>query len=299
MSAKDDLVAVYLRQLPRVRTINGLNRLHIALENRMSPREAWRIAELDAEACPLPTQLGEKALIWRATLREQMLQPGKAEMEPFVRERLARDIARFGMGGGRDALALVVIFTGAGQRPMMPTPLFAQHFDATRNDLVVLRDPNRKRFREGLFGAGNDLRELVETLRTLAATGSYERLYTIGTSSGGLPALIAGLALGAQAAVSVGGAAYDGTDHSSYGHLPLPQALEKLRSGPGRNTRIVHAFSPDVPSDMRHADTNRALLGGNRVVIRSVEDKVSHIALYPLVRDQRLSLFLDQALRQE
>lgn len=114
---------------------------------------------------------------------------------------------------------LLIVFTGAAMRPMMPLPIFIQALPAN-TDLLVLYDPWRDHFRRNILNGELSLYDLPRALRHWVAR--YESAISIGTSSGGLPALryarLANLAKG----FAFGGAPIDDTMRCLRGDVPHP-----------------------------------------------------------------------------
>lgn len=98
---------------------------------------------------------------------------------------------------------LVVGFTGNVTRLMMPVYRFLLHLDPARNDLLLLRDPNRAHYARGIPEVATDFESLCSWLRKHAEEAGYKRIISVGTSAGGLASLCAGLANGWDKAISV------------------------------------------------------------------------------------------------
>ena len=327
VSGRADLFDLYVRQLPRAGTLNERNRLRIALENRMTPAEAWRLRAFEAARRPWPVELlgalrrsasgravgllaalEQRALdalqpdhalraesqAWAMHLRGLIDNAGLTLPEPFVRQRIGPSMALYREPDGPGAKALTIVFTGRAQRPMMPLPVFLQHLRARETDVLVLWDPSRRDYRLGVPGSTSSPTETVALLRHLSERGRYARLATIGTSAGGLSALLAGMSLGAAAAVSVGGARHN-PEGQPAARAPAGVDLGLLR-GRGARTRLVHVHGSASRRDADNAAWNCALFGGEICGVRDDHEDVRHNALIPLVRNGRFEAFLADKL---
>ena len=72
-------------------------------------------------------------------------------------------------------------------------------------DVLVIADAQQRHYEAGSRGYSNSLLETLVRIKALSEARSYRRLITYGTSMGGVPALRAGLWLGADRAISIGG----------------------------------------------------------------------------------------------
>jgi hypothetical protein len=77
------------------------------------------------------------------------------------------------------------------------------HLDIDSFDVMTLRDPNRKHYVFGMPDLGTDITSLCEALKTKIAEMNYAEVVSIGSSSGGLASLCAGLANGWKRAVAL------------------------------------------------------------------------------------------------
>lgn len=294
-----------------MRSVNQLNRVHIALENVMTPMLAWQLApQITASpatsllairdpapdshmAATLGQQLYVSAEEWRERLIRHMMLAGKAVPEKYARRRLKRDVFLFSDPGAKGIKRLLIVFAGGAMRPMMPLHAFLQHLDAAKTDVLFLRDPKRDGFRGGLFGVGGSLEEVVARLPELLEQRSFDALSTLGTSAGGVPALLAGLALGARSVLSVGGSR---PDRWEFGGRPVAESLASLRHGTGRNSKIFLMLGAQSPEDQFAAEATASILGATILAVSDRDSPVRHGALFPLAQQGRLALVLEALL---
>ena len=311
------MIGIYGRLLGGVRSINGLNKLQILFENILTPLEADQFAPGLASALAVPllaiqgpsadpltgTTIGEKlfehAREWCARLQRQMALAGKVEPEPFVRSRLRRDVFVFSNPEAKGRKKLLILFGGGALRPMMPVHVFLQHLDATTTDIMFLRDPARDGYRSGLFGVGKTLDDLIDRLPELIDLSGYGQVNAMGTSSGGAPALLAGLALGARSAISAGGI-HPTRENWAFRGQPLSDALAELGQTTGRRTRVFLVSGAQSATDQDAAQATAALLGGTLVTVSGKDgNAVRHVSLFPLARQGHLTPVLEAMLSAE
>lgn len=330
------MIAVYARQLGRCRTINELNRLNILLENRMTPievalldsvlpprpRHRGPIRKVITQWCYdslprhvrtrinkvrrklpqhlLPTltndDIARAAHAWVGRMHDLVALSGKPQPEPYVRTRLAREMAVYKGPGARQDKTLLILFAGNAQRVMLPLPVFLQHLDARQTDVVLLRDPQRTAYRHGLWGVAPTLDGLADALPAWTHAREYRAIEVLGTSGGGLPAVMVALQLGAAAVVSVGGNGPDDARWIRHGGIPPRERLQQLRAGPGHAVSVTLAYGAQSPRDETAARELAALIDAVCLPVSDADRPVGHGALFPLAQRGRLAEFLDTAL---
>jgi hypothetical protein len=120
----------------------------------------------------------------------------------YVRESWSEDANYY--TARRGARSLIVAFCGGANRLGVPTSYFLQMLRDDLYDVVVLRDPRRLHYDQGVQGLGS-LLETTHRIRDFAETKGFQEVITYGVSMGGYPALRAGLLLNATRAISVSG----------------------------------------------------------------------------------------------
>lgn len=151
----------------------------------------------------------------------------------------------------RNNKTLLVAFTGNQHRLMMPTYRILQNLDAERYDMLMLNDPKRLLFAEGIEGFGSDINELGEFITQFSAPSGFGRIVSFGTSGGGLAAVYVALKLGWSRAVTVGSAVPSG--HRDWSALLTGLASQSRE----RNTEIFATFS----SNTRDSDAANQIKG--------------------------------------
>ena len=177
----------YRRAARHCRSVNRVNALHIALENRMTPPElvalhaaqgrwfglrmwlqrAWRLlpaAWRRADAGTAPEALRDE---WLRKLHRFYTQAVKPTPEPFRRRKLSRHLRLYSAGGPRHDKTLLMCFVGGSNRPFLPLPVFLQHLDAALSHfdfgLAVGVPPYAVRATGGVDADVFDIAEVVET----------------------------------------------------------------------------------------------------------------------------------------
>lgn len=318
------MIALYRRLAARCTTTNQLNRVHIALDNRMTPLDARAVhAGLMAEPgwrfglTFLPTKLlararqrlpglggpagrrAERAYTqrrWTVAQHAMLDRSGKTATEPFRRRRLSAGVALYSAGGDAAAKTLALCFTGSSERMMMPTPVFLQHLDAARVYMVLVLYPKGRGFCAGLGHLGANFDATVDALAALTQARRYARIVTFGTSGGGLAALLAACRLGAAAALSVGGKGPDDPRWRKAFGVDVGVALqghaERLSSLP----RLFHVFGLEHARDRAAAAALAATLPGTLVEVGDPHGTVGHNALLPELRRGRLRALFESTL---
>lgn len=290
-----------LRSISRARTLNEVNATYIGMCNIMTPVEAvalqrmlnnggWRfppdaVGETAARAISLELQS-------HATkLANDLLYAGKDTIEPFRRELVRPGIWRFSAGGKRHGKALVLGFTGNADRLMMPSPTYLQHFSAAEVDIVFLVDRARRGYSQGLPGIADSLPGLVSVLPELVATSEYRAVAVTGTSSGGLPSVMAGLGLKAQSVLAIGCASPADRRWAGQAESLL---TDWRAASPG--TKVAIAFGAQAPQDQAATEVIAALTGAEMIAVSHPERAVKHNAAYSLVMDEQYGAFAHRHL---
>lgn len=301
------MIEDYFERVASCRTLNQINGVHIAMTNVMTPMEALAVRDrLGAGGWMFPAEnVGtEGSARLTAMLAMHMdkivgdfVEAGKERAEVFLRLPVARDVWLFSRGGERSSKTLIIAFTGNADRLMMPTPTFMQHLDADAADVLMLVDRSKQGYRGGLAGVAESIEDLILALPRLGQAERYRRTVVAGTSGGGLPAVLAGLKLGADAVMAVGcrtphaGRWQDLRGMGVGGAELLTGWRKESKAG---NVSIVHGAQH--AQDAAAAAEIAALITA-RVVPVSVEGvEVQHNALYPLVRAGRFTAFLREHL---
>jgi hypothetical protein len=298
--------------------------LHIALDNRMTPQQAvalhdalmatrgWR-----SEWTFLPTKLiartrqrwpqwfgaagrgAQRAYEqrrWLHKLKAMLDQGAKARPEPFVRTRLHPAIHLYSAGGDRAGKTVVLGFTGSSARLLMPTSVFLQHLDARTTDLVLIRYPAGQGFSRGIPGLAGGFGASVERLRTLIRIDEYAASVTLGTSGGGLAALMTAMQLGAAAAMSVGGRGPDEPRWREALGTSVGAVLQEHARQLAGPPHVFLVFGRDHAADKAAAEAMARVVPARLVEIVDPRGKVGHNALLPPLLRGELRTLLESTV---
>ena len=211
---------------------NQINKFHIWLENRMTPSERnvflnlvrsnkwgfppWGPLRLWFEGLSssrtIPKHhsspkvpLDPKLLEWIRRLDSTRIKtPPEARIVEWRRRYIQPSVSLFQSSHSTDG-ALIVSFTGMAQRMMMSMPDYLDAVSNLEADVLVLRASDKFGYlRNGIKGLDPDLLAGIESIGELAGKMGYAVQHIIGTSAGGLPAVVAMSYFPAASALSVG-----------------------------------------------------------------------------------------------
>jgi hypothetical protein len=197
-SRLDRAYCLYRRRISRCRTENQLNRIHIALENYMTPAEVRHFAAAVAgDAAESPSRR------WIAALAGAM-PVNRVRPVEFERKAILRGVTRYtGDAGSTDQKTLIIGFAGRFLRLMSPLPWVLDCLNPALYDVVVLRDFSRLSFALGIPGLGGDIFETLSNLRKHVDPRAYRNAIALGTSGGGAPAVMAAILLNLDRGVAI------------------------------------------------------------------------------------------------
>lgn len=302
------LLDLYNARIVLARTLNEVNEIHIAFANSITPSEAvylhgnlfvagkHKAPALRADSRFTPAQLRDGARLWIDQLRATLADVGKSRTELFRRHELHDAVVLFSADRRKARRNLVLSFTGANQRLMMPIATFLQNFDCRTTDILYVRDSSRQGYRNGIPKLADDMAEIGPALLQLIDIAPYQRRVSIGVSAGGLPGLVAALRLGLDATLVCGGSS---PLRGQFDRPDQPAFAEKLRGWreAAPEVRVVAAFGAQEPEDERAVeDLERCVAGTEpcRVALEGVE--VKHNLLYKLSSAGKLAEFFDGKL---
>lgn len=318
------MIRLYRRVSGRCHSVNQLNLLHITLENRMTPCELlrlhaetmaqrgwghdwsfWPVKTLARKHRRHPRLLAFRGFrderhhehrLWVNKLLPWFLKSGKPLPEPFERRCFLEGVSFYTAGGARADKTLLVCFTGASGRPMLPLPVFLQHLDAQRTDLLLLRYPRGPGFRQGLRSLGDTLEASIDRLGVLMPTSDYRRVVALGTSGGGLPALLTATRLGFDAALCVGASHPDDLRWQAALGERAGAVLSRYAGALTAAPALVLVCGCDHAVDKAATTAIAGLLPADLVEVDNPLGKVGHNPLMPLMKRGELRALLDASL---
>lgn len=251
----DQACRAYRKRIARCRTENQRNRVHIAVENYMTPLEVRHFVA--AEPADSPSRR------WIAGLNGFM-PTRKVRPVEFERRGVLKGASLYTADiASPQEKTLVLAFGGHFHRLMVPTPTVLDCLDPASFDLVLLRDFSRTLFCRGIPGLGDDFFTALDSLRRQIDPHAYRSCVALGTSAGGLPALLAALLLQLQRGISVGGVDFAhfagklegwGVSAQPYAELlasrpaPFPELLLVYCAGHAIDAAAATALHSRVPS---------------------------------------------------
>jgi hypothetical protein len=292
MSARlEQAYRVYRKRVARCRTENQLNRVHIVAGNYMTPLEMRHFDRALATDPP-----DSPCRRWIANLRHFMPnnRPRPAE---FERKTVLRGLTSYTAHAGTPGKKTLVIgFAGNFHRLMLPTPVFLDCLDPALYDVVILSDYARCAFSRGIPGLGADLLETLSNLPRYFEPAAYRNAIALGTSGGGLPAVLAAIQLRLSRGVSIGGSDFShfAEKLQTYG-MPEAPYLALLASRPKPFPELLFVYSAS------HAvDSEAALALHERVPSRllGVRNCDGHLVLAQKLEQGTLLVFLSKLLGQ-
>ncbi|MGE0717818.1 MAG: hypothetical protein AB7P02_20390 [Alphaproteobacteria bacterium] len=283
------MTEAYAERLAACRTINEMNRLHIALEGVVAPAEFERmVAGVD------PATLPPAAVHWIGRVRSFLDRSGQP-IQDYAMHRFGEWARLYHHPSrGPDGRGLLIGFTGDAHRLMVPMPAFLQHCPAGRFDVLVLSDPTLSYFLHGIRGVADDFPGLLAAIERMIGRRRYARVCTLGTSGGGIAAVWAALALGLDSAIAVCPTSPTVEDPRIAARgLSYAGFLEAAQRPKPERTRIRLAFGAECARDVAKATALAELIPAELHPVAGIS---GHNVLYELLRLGGLRRFLEAML---
>jgi hypothetical protein len=294
----------FFGHIARVTSINMLNLAIIDALNVMTPAEVIVMTETIHRSdwqfpgkVP-PERLSEFTGYVRGAVAHTvrcMYSAGKSAPEDFSRYALTEGVRIFAGVGQPHGRVLIVAFPGNGGRLMMPLPIILQHLPPRKVDVVMVPDWKKANYRHGISPLADTLEEALLVLKG-HLPGGYDRIVTFGTSSGGIPSLLAAPIIGADTVLAVGAGKLDDERWAGGRGRNKRQLMEEASPGlVGRRVSLV--YGAQSPDDAVSADAIAALVPhAERVRVAFDGIEVKHVALSPMVDQAKLRPFLEERL---
>jgi hypothetical protein len=298
------VIDTFLRHIASATSLNSLNLAIIDAMNAMTPVEAVALTEIVyQDDWQFPGNLPEeKERAFTSVLRDTvgkstraMYKAGKPMPERYSRHTLTSGVRMFTGQGPLGHRTLVVSFPGNGGRLMMPLPIILQHLPANSVDLVIVPDRIKANYRKGIPKLGDTVEEALVKLKEHLPNG-YQRVVTLGTSSGGVPSLLAAAELSADMVLAVGAGHPDDERWEETRNVSKRQLLEAAAPRLA-NCRVTLAFGAQSPDDEISAEAIAAIIPHARKVSMAVPGvEVKHAALFPVANAGQLRPFFREHL---
>jgi hypothetical protein len=282
---------LYRKRIARCRTENQVNRVHIVLGNYMTPVEVRYFgAALGRDNADAPSQ--EWLAGFRGMMPLKQLRPAE-----FERRGILKGVSHYAAPAvpSREK-TLIIGFAGNFHRMSVPAPVLLDCLDPALYDLVILRDFGKICFVRGIPGLGSTFFDALARLRQLIDPGDYRSSIALGTSAGGVPALLAAILLKLDRGICIGGMDYPafaallkstGVDEPPYAQL--------LASRPDPFPDLLIAYAGAYAIDAAAA---KGLQGRVPSRILEVKDCTEHGVLGWKLAQGRLPNFLSKLLGQ-
>jgi hypothetical protein len=236
--------------------------------------------------------------LWFQRIKKMMLDSGKSSPEPFVSHKITYTLTHFVGPGSTADKTLLVCFSDKGGRSLaMPNAVLMQHTDSARHDLLIVSEPLRANYQNGVPGLGKNLIEVIGCLARLDFIGDYSRIRTLGFSAGGYAAVIAGHLLGAELAVSVGGRFPSNRKQPLRILSMIFATWQVMRKG--HCPRVLVSYAADKSRDRKFAKIMTRLFGSNPDAVEIRNEKVGHMVLARLLERGELAPYLERTIFAE
>lgn len=306
-------IRVYQKLRDSCITENQLNRLHIALENRMTPSERKAvILFLESEySRPQRSFLRLHSAIhsrlprlglgnfpkshWRKRAEwgwlRKLISWRQMEADHVLAERFERIVSTRGYALYRrtDLLrrSLLIGFSGSSRRIMMSPADFLGQLSAFDADLLLLWPTRGGGYRSGVPGLGSDIPMVGRAIQELIADWDYNDVRMIGTSAGSLPALYVASMLQPVTVATIGTSNPRGAGQ----YIPWLEVSENLGHLIDR-MRLSFTYGGNSRRDEAVAKALASEVGGIVVEV----DGSGHAPLFDLLRRGELSEWLRKNL---
>lgn len=250
----------YIAAAGGCRTVNEFNRLHIDLENELAPADLAALWKLRKRP-----DLPEEARTWCNAIRRLDRSIPQAP-KGFRREQVLPRVQHYVDDvSPPERKGLLIAFCGSTDRLGVPVAAFLQCVDSEHWDVVKVTRQRGRSYLQGWPEGPAEFPELVRSVARAASLDRYAALACLGTSSGGLAAVVAGHILGARSAVGVGARSID----------PLNEITAAIGNGRPPATTIW-AYATRNAIDHQSTEKLHALLGGQPVPVRSRRHNLIH-----------------------
>lgn len=282
------MIDLFERQVVKCRSINQFNRLHIALENRLTPLEVRDLSILIARRYS-----STPSAFWIEKLWNSRRLAGKTVPEGYVRQRLKPNLYLYSGYGARREKTLVVGFAGASRKLFLPISDFLQNMDSSTADVLLVSPHSESYYKNGILGLGSSLGEVLSVLKNVIEPLGYRRVVSLGTSSGALPALLAAIHLGFERGICVGGQSILA---ERFRWILEDETLRSISQNWNGRPELLSIFSAEHPKDRNAAIELQKVLP---LLLWPVEGNKQHNAFFNHWASGSLSGFFQKILIAE
>jgi hypothetical protein len=292
------------------KTINQINRVHIALENWMTPVQ-WEslysgLTSLDeyqflkVNEKRVPTSASDVRYAqhdWFFRMNQMYANAKPSQVaQPFLRRSQRQHVILYTCPGDSKHKTLVVCFTGLAQRMMIPLAPFLQSFNAESTDILMVRYPKGKGFRNGLEGLSDSFEGTIDALQVMLSSKPYARTVAIGVSGGGLPAVLCSLKLAWDAVISLSGNHPNDERWQEALGFSLVDLIKTYQKRLNKKIPIFLAYGWDALPDVAAAEALAEILPATLIKINPKGKPVGHISMLPILMSGHLTQFLQNTI---
>jgi len=221
------------------------------LDSRLTPSEIAKILE-EGDAKELPFVIAP------------LLAAGEQPVS-YAREAWCENVTYY--SANRGARSLIVAFYDGGRCVGVPISYFLQMLRDDLYDVLALNDPRKLFFDRGIPGFSTSFLETSRAVEAFAKARGFDEVITFGASMGAYPALRAGLLLGADRAISVGGV-YSWPVGGLLKRRRVPQAFDVLcPCFSDRQVKMVAVTSARHARDVSHLNLLRQTFPATHAVM--------------------------------
>lgn len=171
---------------------------------------------------------------------------------------------------------LLLAFCGSAQFLFGPAARVLQYFPSDEFEIIVLRDPDKAGFTQGIAGLSKSFPGAIDALRERYLSASVKSVLCMGMSGGGGPALAAARLLSAEAGVSFAGRVP--TSSRNFGETVGAIEMDRiLARQPAPPQRLHVVYSAQHVGDVRKAGRLSEVSGATLMpVANATEHNVLH-----------------------
>ena len=274
---------VHRRCLDQSNTVNQVNALHIALENRMTPAERKMVIKSLQMRVRRSSRSSVRGLLPSMQFRYPQPRFDRFEAASFWLQQFDRHQKLSGSDAGTDYLRaplgqgaylfrhpfrthrkLLVGWPGMANRLMMPVANWIPTLERLGMDLILFRRPGVRRRELQLAWNRNSIPTAHKLISELRERCAYESVAVVGTSMGAVPALRYSLEAHSHKTSLVGleSRGWQGLDTSAHLEGGLDLALSRDCF---REEKRFFTYGMDAPGDRKVAMDAQTVFGGETI----------------------------------
>lgn len=297
------MINFYKRLTKNCETVNQLNRVHIALENWLTPSK-WVdlrkefLINFRSERHLSSNQnfdqekiLIEHIKIWFNKIDTLFNKSTLTEIQSYKRINLHQSIRLYSQKNiPTNEKVLIVCFSGLAQRMMMPLPIFLQHIDSQKADIALIKYPKNKSYRNGIEGISENFLESITVLKSILPTNNYQRIALIGVSGGGIPAIISGLSWHASRTIVFSGGHPRDPRWTNALNCGVDDIIKKYPKNTSGSTTLIYGY--DHQLDKEAANSFKNIIPCKLIEVKEKNKSVGHLSILPILNAGKLYPFL-------